>query len=133
MIKELLQNFPGRATPSDVSVDDAKEAANTAVSKADHHSLFLLDTSYAHTLNQVLFHSQAEMAHAGIRTCICPSFENRDQTTAGAKKEIKDLDLFGPLSLKDGGNYMVLEYEASEGASPETRRWALTSSEFLLL
>lgn len=114
-------------------MDDVKVSTSTASSDSDHHSIFVLDTSYAHTLNQVLFHSETEMSHAGVRTCICPSLENRDQTTAGAKKKIKNLDLLGPLSLKDGNNYMVLEYEASEGASPVSKRWALTSSELLQL
>lgn len=119
VVKELLMNAP---LPPDASP------------QCPHHSILLLNTSYAHTLNQVLFHSQSEMGHASVSTCICPSMENRDSSATGAKKKIKELDLIGPMSLKDGNNYLVLEYTCSDvDGFPDNKQWHLSASEFCSL
>ena len=121
--------------PLDCLTDSAEESA-----APDHHTILMVDTTYAHTLNQVLFHSQLEMSHAHVSTCLCTSLENRDKSVAGAQKKLKDLHILGPLSLKDGDNYMVLEYTSTtptgrSGATTliSTPKWKLSTVEFFSL
>lgn len=132
IIQELLMNVP---VPSDSDttpgLSDAKQASSDLFPT---QSILMLDTAYAHTLNHVLFHSQSEMDYAKVSTCICPSMENRKNSVADARKIIKGLHLIGPLSLKDGNNYLVLEYtqEADEANSGHII-WKLSSTEFYSL
>lgn len=113
IIKELLLASPGAAAGADEK----------------HQSIFLLDTIHAHTLNQFLFFSEKEVSQARLDTCIAPGVGNRDGTAAGAKKKIKKLNLLSPMSLRDGNNFLVLEYE-SESLADGAISWTQTSSEF---
>lgn len=93
-----------------------------------HQSMFILDTAYAHTMNQVLFHSGAELTHANVRTCICPSMENKSGTPEAAKMKIKDMTLFGPLSLKDSRSYVEVDYIRS--GSGDKAVWELSNVQY---
>ena len=131
VVREMLLNVPyDHPDPMKApNVESTAFGGYKDISKS--HSIFLLETTYAHTLNQILFHSQEAVAHANVKTCVCPSFENRDKSVAGAKMRIKDLSLFGPMSLKDDNSYMVLEYcRCLEGGDSF---WELTSTEFCTL
>lgn len=138
IVKELLMNLPLReeSIASD-PLDALRVSSSDWRSDSTHQSILLLDTTYAHTLNQVLFHSSSELTHANVLTCICPSIDNKDKSVAGAMKKIKDLHLLGPLSLKDGNNYMVIEYTStniSVSCEEEPKVcWGLSSIEFFSL
>jgi hypothetical protein len=139
VIREMLMNIPADNTDTGGSLslkissegdgDDAKPSSEGDGERKGPHSIFMLDTAYAHTMNQVLFHARAEMAHAGVSTCICPSMENRDNSIVDAKKKIKDLNLLGPLSLKDKSKYLVLDYSRS-GKETESIGWEMSNAQF---
>jgi hypothetical protein len=112
IIKEMLQNSTGTETNANDEADSGATLKLPSSSSADSTGIFVLNYRYSHTLNQLLFHMGAELDQAKIALCVISSADCPETSRLPVK--FGKLHIAAPKSLRQGGNYVVVDIEQDE-------------------